>query len=76
MAHKHKLHKLTMPRILSQASELFCRFCLPGMLVNLHVYILTAVIMFFLFIVNFRGSVSFARSFKEIRTPLLNEYVL
>ena len=40
VAHKHELHKLTMTKILSQASViLVCRFCLPGMFANIHVTI-------------------------------------
>ena len=53
LAHKHELHKLTMTRILSQASRLFCRFCLPGMFANKHVYI-TKVVTIFFFLVIYR----------------------
>ena len=48
VAHKHEPHKLTMTRILSQAWGYFNLFCFPGMLANIHAYILTAVTIFFL----------------------------
>ena len=41
VANKHELQKLTITRVKSRVI-LICRFCLPVMLTNIHVYILTA----------------------------------
>ena len=40
------LQTRALTRILSQASVLFYRFCLPGMLTDIHVYVLIAVTIF------------------------------